>query len=165
MKNKKRLNEIISSVLWTPETMLLFLFSVGSIFWGIYKYSLQRTAKWNETMATLVHVDLNDRIRNKKAEQFLKLTYEYEINEIKYLKYEDMVLEFENDSIQLKKDIENTRRTATLYYNSNNLSDTTLQLEETRVDSGLFVVVLPTILLIAGACYWGLKLGYKNAGS
>jgi uncharacterized membrane protein len=148
--------------LWNPKAFLFLVFGVYSIFCAMSEYWTQGQIIWGETNGKLTEIQLNDRIRNKKNEAFLKLTYDYIVDNQKYQMYLEERLDTEFQAETKTKELKETKDVIKIYYDEDNPAETTVYKSATKANDSLLFVLIPTMIMIGGLGYGGLKFVYQN---
>ena len=161
MNDKKDYKGLLRTIIGSPGPFLFLVFGVGSIVWGINNYWTQGRINWGETQAKLTDIQLNDRLRNKEKEIFLKLTYNYTVVNKKYQSYSEVILVTDSQSDTKTKELKKTKDLVTIYYNEDNPTETTFDIQETKADKQILYVLIPSMIMMAGIGYWGLKIRYE----
>jgi hypothetical protein len=60
------------------------------------------------------------------------------------------------------KELKETKDLVSIYYQDDNPNESTFDIQETKPDDNLLYVLIPTLLLIGGLSYWGLKIRYDH---
>lgn len=162
MNNKRDYKGFLRTIIWSPRAFLLLVFGVGSIIWATNKYWTQGRTTWAETKAKLTDIQLNERQRNQEKEMFLKLTFDYYANNVKYQAFSEEVLFNEFQAETKAKELKETRDLVTIYYQYESPIDATFDIQETKPDDNLLYVLIPSMLMIGGLGYWGLKIRYDH---
>ena len=162
MNNKRDYKGSLRTIFWSPRAFLLLIFGLGSVVWAIDKYWTQRQITWNETKAKLTDIQTNERLRNKEKEYFLRLTFEYKVSDKLYQAYSEKMLTAESAAETEIKELKETKGETIIYYNVENPTDTTFDLQQTKADNNLLYVLIPSMIMIGGLAYWGLKIRYEH---
>jgi hypothetical protein len=162
MNNERDYKGILQTILWSPRAFLLLVFGVGSIIWVTNKYWTQGRTSWTETKAKLTDIQLNERLRNKEKEMFLKLTFDYNADNVKYQAFSEEVLLNEFQEETKTKELKETKDLVSIYYQVDNPAESTFDIQETKPDDNLLYVLIPTLLIIGGLGYCGLKIRYDH---
>jgi hypothetical protein len=162
MNNKRDYKDILRTIIWSPRAFLLLVFGVGSIIWATNKYWTSGQTSWTETKAKLTDIQLNERLRNKEKELFLKLTFEYNADGTKYQAFSEEVLLNEFETETKTKELKETMDLVSIYYQDDNPTEATFDIQETKPDDNLLYVLIPSLIMFGGLGYWGLKIRYNH---
>jgi hypothetical protein len=162
MNSKKDYKGIFRTIIWSPRTFLLFVFGVGSVIWAINEYRTQERTSWTETKAKLSDIRLNERLRNKEKEVFLKLRFDYHADNVKYQAFSEVVLQNELQAEAKTNEIKETKDLVSIYYQDDNPTEATFDIQETKPDDNLLYVLIPSLLMIGGLGCWGLRIRYDH---
>ena len=162
MNNKSDYKGFLRTIIWSPGAFLLLVFGVGSIIWATNKYWTQGRTSWTETKAKLTDIQLNERLRNKEKEMFLKLTFDYHADNVKYQAFSEEVLLNEFHAETKTKELKETKDLVSVYYQDDNPTKVTFDKQETKPDDNLLYVLIPSLIMIGELGYWGLKIRYDH---
>lgn len=162
MNNKRDYKGIFWTIIWSPRAFLLLVFGVASIIWATNKCWTQERTSWTETKAKLTNIQLNERLRNKEKEMFLKLTFEYNADNVKYQAFSEEVLLNEFHVETKTNELKETKDLVLIYYQDDSPTETTFDIQETKSDDNLLYVLILSLIIIGGLGYWGLKIRYNH---
>lgn len=162
MDNKRDYKGIFRTIIWSPRAFWFLAFGVGSIIWATNKYWAQGRTSWTETKAKLADIQLNERLRNKEKEFFLKLTFDYNADNVKYQAFSEEVLVNELQAETKTKELKETKDLVSIYYQDDNPTEVTFDIQKTKPDDNLLFVLIPSMIMIGGLGYWGLKIRYNH---
>jgi predicted nucleic acid-binding Zn-ribbon protein len=146
------------------QTIKVFIIILGLLgpIWAINKYWTQKQTQWKDTHAKLIDIKANERTRDKKEEHFLKLTYEYQVDNQAYQSYKEEILNDETEIEKRTEEIKKENGEQLIFYNVETPGQSTFNINETSADINLIYVLAPCLLLIAGAAYWLFKVRYEH---
>jgi hypothetical protein len=162
MNSKVDYKGISRTIIWSLGAFLSLIFGISSLIWAAFEYWTQVQTSWTETKATLTNIQLNERLRNKNKELFLKLTFDYNANNEQYQAFSEVILLNEFQIETKSKELKETKRKVSIYYQENNPAKSTFDIQKTKPDDSLLYVLIPSLLIIGGLSYWGLKIRYEH---
>jgi hypothetical protein len=162
MDSKRDYKGIFLTIIGSRRVFLYLAFGLGSIIWATNKYWTQGRTSWTETKARLTDIKLNERLRNREKELFLKLTFDYNVDNVSYQAFLEEVLVNELQAETRTKELRETRDLVSIYYQDDNPTEMTFDIQETKPNDNLLYVLIPTMIIIAGLAYWGLKFNYDH---
>ena len=161
MKRKFNYKGFINKLLFSPGALLLLLFGLGGGIWFITEQTISKqTTTWDKTSADLSDVNLFERIRDKKSESFLKVTYEYKVNGNRYELYNEYILRPDEDSKKRIEEIKNNQKTRTVFYNRDNPDMGTFELEDVKISWGQIVIGAAAFLCLSLFAYGAIQVRY-----
>jgi predicted restriction endonuclease len=162
MNNKRDYRGFLRTIVWSPRAFLLLVFGVGSVIWAANKYWIQGRTDWIETKAKLADIQLNERLRNKKKEMFLKLTFDYNAGDQKYQAVSEEILFDEFQAEAKTRELKEAKDLVSIYYQDDNPNEATFDIQETKPDDSLLYVLIPSLIIIGALGYWGLRIRYNH---
>lgn len=162
MNNKRDYKGFLRTIIWSRRAFLLLVFGVGSIIWATNKYWTQGRTSWTETKAKLIDIRLSERLRNNEKEMFLKLIFDYHAGNVKYQAFSEVMIQNEFQAETKTKELKETKDLVSIYYQDDNPTEVTFDIQETKPDDNLLYVLIPSLIMIGGLGYWGLRIRYDH---
>ena len=150
------------TIIWSLGAFFYLIFGISSIIWAAFEYWTQVQTSWTETKAILTNIQLNERLRNKKKELFLKLTFDYNAKNAQYQAFSEVILLNEFQVETKSKELKETNKIVSIYYQEKNPAESTFDIQKTKPDDNLLYLLIPSMLIIGGLGYWGLKIRYEH---
>ncbi len=161
-KSKKDYRGYLRTIIGTPGTALAVVFAIAAVLMTVHEYWVQRQTNWTETKARLIDIQLSERIRKKEKEIFLKVVFEYNVNNKKYLAYSEEIILNESQYETKAKELKEKKNQVLVYYQNDNPTEATFEIQETRPENNMLYVLIPSIILIGVVGFWGLKIRYEH---
>jgi len=80
---------------------------------------------------------------------------------VKYQVFSEEVLVNKLQAETRIKELKETKYLVPIYYQDDNPTEATFDIQETKSDDNLLYVLIPSMIMISGLGYWGLKISYN----
>lgn len=107
-------------LLYRPKLLVLFIFGLLMTGWAINELWNSAWTNWRKTEATLSDIVLDERTVNNKPEEFLRVVYEFQVDENTYEAYDDIARYSFMTVERQMEEVRSVFRTRKIFYNQTN---------------------------------------------